>query len=135
MSVGAMRNAPPIVMKGKQRAILLDHHIFSPECGFWRRQDPSPQPTVRVKVFTQQNDFEVFTRDSPQTSPSFIDAVADTGAQSCLMGSRLFYKCGFQKRYLIPVKNKMIATNREPITTLGAICWDSCFNLHQPRHR
>ena len=38
------------------------------------------------------------------------------------MGSRLFYKCGFQKRDLIPVKNKMIAANREPITILGAIC-------------
>ena len=134
MSVGAMRSVPPLVRKGKQKAILLDHHIFLKDYGFWRRQDPLPQPTVRVQVFTKQEDFEVFERTSPLILPSFTDAVADTGAQSCLMGSRLFYRCGFKKVDLIPVKNKMIAANKEPITILGAICLRISGSTHTNRH-
>ena len=37
------------------------------------------------------------------------------------MGSKMFYKCGFKKHDLIPVKCRMAAANREPLNILGAI--------------
>ena len=127
MSLGAMETSSHfrncgIVTKHKQRAILINHHIFDPMRKTWRSQDPQPQPTIRVKVFTRREDSLFFGKQCPSVPVSFLDAITDTGAQSCLMGSKLFYRCGFKKRDLIPVKNKMVAANREPITILGAIC-------------
>ena len=50
-----------------------------------------------------------------------LEGVADTGAQSCLWSLRQFYKCGFKKNHLVPVKLKMEAANRESIKISGAI--------------
>ena len=37
------------------------------------------------------------------------------------MGVKVFYKCGFKKRDLIPVKCKMSAANKEQLTLFGAV--------------
>ena len=49
------------------------------------------------------------------------EGVADSGAQSCLLSLRQFYKCGFKKSHMIPVKLKMEAANRKSIEILGAV--------------
>ena len=107
--------------KKGRTAICLDHHIFVPGSNIWKRSRSMPQPLVRLCLSTESEDYLQFDLDPPQISESFVNCVADTGAQSCLMGTKVFYKCGFKKRDLIPVKCKMAAANREPLNILGAI--------------
>ena len=51
---------------------------------------------------------------------SYVTAVTDTGAQSCLWGITDFYRCGFKDADLIPVKRTVIAANQDEIEISGA---------------
>ena len=104
-----------------RKAIVLDHHIFIPGSETWRKGRSLPQPTVRLSVSTDEADYRQFGLSRPNTRPSYTDGVADTGAQSCLMGTNVFYKCGFKRSDLVPVKNKITAANRSPIKIYGAL--------------
>ena len=77
--------------------MCLDHHIFIPGYNVWRRSSSKPQPLVRVQLNIEPKDYHHFDLDAPEVPESFLDGVADTGAQSCLMGSKMFYRCGFSK--------------------------------------
>ena len=50
-----------------------------------------------------------------------LRGVTDTGAQSCLWGLNDFYRSGFKKSDLTPVKQRLFAANRQPIDISGAI--------------
>ena len=56
----------------------------------------------------------------PDVHWSFVDCVADTGARSCKMATKIFYNCGFKKKDLIPVKCRMAAAKRGQLTLFGA---------------
>ena len=107
--------------KKDSTAICLDHHVFVPGSNCWKRSNSMPQPLVRLCLEVETEDYQQFDLAPPKIPVAFINGVADTGAQSCLMGTRIFYQCGFKKKDLIPVKCRMAAANREPLTILGAI--------------
>ena len=124
MRIGGMEIK--VTKKKRRTAVILDHHIFDTGSCTWKRSNSMPQPLVRLCLGTEPRDYEQFDLDPPQISESFVNGVADTGAQSCLMGTKMFYQCGFQKKDLIPVKCKMAAANREPLNIPGAILVRLC---------
>ena len=82
--------SPVFTVKNKRKAVILDHHIFLPGSNAWKRSESQPQPMLRLRVFSEPTDYLKFELPPPDTKESFIDCVADTGAQSCLMGTRIF---------------------------------------------
>ena len=59
--------------------------------------------------------------ECPNIQPANVTVVSDTGAQSCLWSRDDFYKRGFKKSHLIPVKRVMVAANQEKIQIDGAV--------------
>ena len=57
----------------------------------------------------------------PKITSSRVSVIADTGAQSSLMGHKIFRSCGFKDSDLLPVKKKMFAANNEGINILRAV--------------
>ena len=100
--------------------IILDHHIFRSDDG-WRKAESMAHPTLRLRLTTNENDYKIFGGTCPEVSSSWVTAVTDTGAQSCLWGLKDFYRCGFKDTDLIPVRRSMIAANSEAIDIVGAI--------------
>ena len=100
--------------------ITLDHHIFESNEG-WRRAESMSHPTLRLRITAHDQDYEHFGGSCPQVGPSWVTAVTDTGAQSCLWSLSQFYKCGFTDRDLLPVRRSMVAANSEEIKIVGAV--------------
>ena len=57
----------------------------------------------------------------PNIRPSHTGAVTDTGAQSNLLGLKVFHQLGLKKHDLVGVKNRLRAINQEEINILGAV--------------
>ena len=76
-------------------------------------------PSLRLP--TERSDYDHVGAPYPRVAPSHVTVVTDTGAQSCLWGLHDFYRCGFKKSDLLPVKRGMVAANREEIKIEGAI--------------
>ena len=104
----------------KINKIVLDHHIFDSKQG-WRQAKSMSHPTLRLQLTTDASDYQRLGMPHPQTMPSFVTVVTDTGAQSCLWSLKDFYRCGFQDSDLLPVTRTMLAANREEIDIRGAI--------------
>ena len=62
---------------------------------------------------TKASDYIPFGREHPTILPSYVTAVTDTGAQSCLWGVHDFYRCGFRDSDLISVKRTIVTANQE----------------------
>ena len=123
-----------VVSSQPQQPIVLDHHLFDTKRG-WRRAESMSHPTLRLRVEADKRDYEQMGAPFPNIMPSYVNAVTDTGAQSCLWGLKDFYRCGFKDSDLIPVKRTIVAANREEINILGAILLrlkgtDSKGNVH-----
>ena len=63
------------------KAVILDHHLFNPRSEIWRKGRSQPQPTIQLRVTTSEIDYTTFGLPQPKVSPSYLDCVADTGAQ------------------------------------------------------
>ena len=102
-------------------AVVLSHHMFDSIHG-WRQRPADKQPSLKVdvKICVEMYD-DLQINHPPDIKPMSLEGVADSGAQSCLLSLRQFYKCGFKKSHLVPVKLKMEAANRKSIGILGAI--------------
>ena len=87
----------------------------------WRKTESLQHPTLRLRLTTEKGDYDHVGASFPKIAPSHVTIVTDTGAQSCLWGLQDFYRCGFRKSDLLPVKGVMIAANREEIQIEGAI--------------
>ena len=99
--------------------VVLDHHIFT-EDG-WKRAAAFNHPTLRLRMTTNNSDYEKFRVASPRISPKHIDVIADSGAQSCLWSRREFLRSGFTMKDLIEVNHSMEAANNAQIRIDGAI--------------
>ena len=99
---------------------VLDHYIFDSADG-WKQSESMVHPTLRLHITVQKEDYDQIQRVCPNVKPSCVTVVTDTGAQSCLWSLSEFYKCGFKKSDLIPVKRVILAANREEIKIKGAI--------------
>ena len=121
-SIGSCKNKGVVTTKYKGRtAVVLSHHIFDSIHG-WRQRPADKQPLLKIDVKPCNEMYDDLQVCPPPVSTLIsLEGVADTGAQSCLWSLRQFYKCGFKKNHLVPVKLKMEAANRESITISGAI--------------
>ncbi len=80
-----------------------------------------PQPFIRIQAEVNQEDYTHFGFPlKPPHKKTFINALADTGCQSCLAGSSTVRKLGLSTRDLIPVQLRMHAANNNMINILGA---------------
>ena len=108
------------VNSGKQvNQIVLDHHIFTKEG--WTRAMSLSHPTLRLRMFTLDEDYNSLNMSPVKATPSYVDVVTDSGAQSCLWSRRGFLDSGFVMDDLIRVHHKMEAANAAPILIDGAI--------------
>ena len=112
--LAAVHNSP------SKEEIVLDHHIFMSQDG-WRKAESMDHPTLRLRLTTDKRDYQIFGGQCPDVSPSWVTAVTDTGAQSCLWSLQDFYRCGFKDSDLIPVRRSMVAANSEEIVIVGAV--------------
>ena len=78
-------------------------------------------PSVTLGVSTNQSDYSHMGLPFPKIRPSHTEAVTDTGAQSNLLGLKIFHQLGFKKHDLVGVKNRLRAINQEEINILGAV--------------
>ena len=102
------------------KEIVLDHHIFDSHDG-WKKTESMPHPTLRLQVSTDASDYDHINATCPTITPSYVNVVTDTGAQSALMSLRDFHRVGFKDSDLLPVKRTMRAANMEEIEILGAV--------------
>ena len=98
-----------------QKKIILDHHIFDTYRG-WVCRKAEPQPMIKVRMSVHKHDYEALDLPAPSEISVVMNGVADTGAMLCLWGAKHFYRAGFKKKDLIPVKQTLNAANRQPIT-------------------
>ena len=110
----------PVNSSLSKHPIVLDHHIFTDK-NKWIAAESMHHPTLRLHLTTNQSDYSHVGATCPNITPTHVSVVTDTGAQSCLWSSQDFYRCGFKKSDLLPVKQTLLATNKEKIRIDGAI--------------
>jgi len=98
---------------------LLPHQIFSK--GAWRRAQFLKHPRVQLNISVNKDDYKTFNRSCPAVRPVSIQAIADSGAQSCLWSKAEFLSSGFSTHDLMPVDLSISAANKSPIRVEGAV--------------
>ena len=98
-------------------SISLDHHVYDQPSDKWLRCPSKSQPFVRLSMAVQKEDYKHFGFHLfVQPNTVSVDAMADTGCQSCLVGFKLVEKMGLSSRDLIPVNMRMhSADNRDKL--------------------
>ena len=102
------------------KPIILDHRIFDSQNG-WEETESMQHPTLRLRLTAEKTDYDHIGAKFSRIAASYVTVVTDTGAQSCLWGLKDFYRYGFIKSDLLPVKHSMVAVNSERINIVGAI--------------
>lgn len=107
----------------ENKAIQLDHHLYSQMSDTWEKRPSQPQPFINITVKVVEDDYNQlgFNAVTSHQRNVVIPAMADTGCQSCLAGIKVLHKIGIKQTDLIPVNMKMHAANNKGITILGAI--------------
>ena len=100
-------------------AVILNHHIFTNDG--WKQASKLTHPSLQLQISTNGEDYRKFGIKEPRITPTYIDVIVDSGAQSCLWSRQDFLQCGFSMKDLIPVQHEMKAVNTESIATDGAI--------------
>ena len=80
-----------------------------------------PHPTLRLKVAVDSDAYVRLGLPAPPPRSADIPAVADSGAQTCLMGLSVLRSMGLSKRDLRPVTKRILAANDQEINILGAV--------------
>ncbi|GFS07404.1 hypothetical protein ElyMa_004730200 [Elysia marginata] len=104
--------------------ITLEHHIYNSLCDAWQKRSFDPQPIVNVSVqalTADAADLGLQSTADRATNKIKIQAVADTGCQSCLAGTSLLNRIGMNISQLIPTSMKMKAANQNSIEILVAL--------------
>ena len=99
--------------------VTLEHQIF--EEYLWRPVRNQNHPKMAVRMEFNSDDYENFGMSCPSAGSYDTVAVTDTGAQVCLYPRRDLYKLNMSRTELFPVKRKIIAANRSPISIDGAM--------------
>ena len=100
----------------------LDHHVYNHLSGKWLRRPSRSQPFIKLSVKIQKEDFDHFgLHRSVLPNTIFVDAMADTGCQSCLAGSKLIEELKLPSKDLIPVSMQMHSADYHDIPILGAV--------------
>ncbi|KAK3873864.1 hypothetical protein Pcinc_021155 [Petrolisthes cinctipes] len=80
-----------------------------------------PHPTLKLSVAV---DVEAYTKmkiPCPPRRSATIIAIADSGAQTCLMGLQIMKNWGLRQQQLTQVTKRILAANNEEINVLGAV--------------
>ena len=102
-------------------SVSLDHHVYDQPSDKWLRRPSKSQPFVRLSMAVQKEDYKHFGFHlSVQPITVSVDAMADTGCQSCLVGFKLVEKLGLSSKDLIPVNMRMHSADNRDIPILGA---------------
>ena len=110
-----------LTVQHNMASVSLDHHIYDYLSDKWLRRSSRPQPFVRLLVEVRREDFKHFGFHlSIPSSTISVDAMADTGCQSCLAGFRLIEQLGLSNKDLISVNMRMHSADNHDIPILGA---------------
>ena len=108
-------------------SVPLGHHVYDQRSNRWLGRSSKPQPFVRLSVSIEKEDYEHFGLQLSFSPDNFlIDAMVDTGCQSCLVGLELIEKTGMSRRDLIPVTMRMRSADNRNISILGAVIIKLC---------
>ena len=103
-------------------SIPLGHHVYDQLSGRWLKRPSKSQPFTRLSIEIRKEDYEHFGFQlSVPSNTIWVDAMADTGCQSCLAGSKLIEKLKLFSKDLIPVNMQMHSADNRDIPILGAI--------------
>ena len=103
-------------------SIPLDHHIYDEPTNRWLRRPSKSQPFVRLCAKIQKVDYENFGFHLSVLSNAIsVEAMADTGCQSCLAGFKFIEKLKLSSKDLIPVNMQMHSADNHDISILGAV--------------
>lgn len=117
---------------GAKKYRTLDHHIFNSTSDRWEKRQSLPQ-TRRLVARLHPDDYvNLRLPQRPRRTEIDIEGMADTGCQSCLVGTHILQKLGISKVDLIPVTQKMQAANKSGIHILGAILLEFSLNGAKP---
>ena len=103
-----------------RHTVAVPNYIFDGTTG-WKQSASMPQPTVHLRVSIDASDYSHLRLKPPKMVPTTIPAVTDTGAQSCLLGTKVLQRLGLSTSSLVPVTQRMHAINGENIEFLGAL--------------
>jgi len=108
-------------------SLPLGHHVYDQQSNRWLGRSSKPQPFVSISVSIEKEDYEHFGFQlSFSPDNILIDAMVDTGCQSCLVGLRLIEKTGMSRRDLIPVTMRMHSADNHNISILDAVIFRLC---------
>lgn len=108
-------------VKPKMRNIAyLDYHIIEGSF-WWMTKQSQKQPSIKLRLLTNESDYQKFKKPCPKIIPSTVQAIADTGGQFSFVCLKVFLRCGFSELDILPVKKKMFAANNEGIKFLGVV--------------
>ena len=105
-------------------AITLQHHVYNEFCDAWEKRASDPQPFIDVSIKAVPSDARTLGFPTSILSPTpavSYPAMANTGCQSCLAGTKLLPKLGLSRHHLLPVTMKMTAADNRSINIAGAI--------------
>ena len=106
------------------KPIIVDHHLHDSLTNTWRKGKSQAQPMVSIVVKALRPKFNgnaIISSYPMNNSKILVDALADTGCQSCLSGQLILNKLNLKTSDLIPVRTKMRSANNGSINLLGAI--------------
>ena len=83
-----------------QQAIVVSNYIFDGTSG-WKQAASMPHPIVKLRVSIDASDYSHLRLKHPNLSPTTLSIVADTGAQSCLMGKKVLDRLGLNTSDLV----------------------------------
>jgi hypothetical protein len=99
----------------------LSHHVYRKQANKWIKQPSQPQPSVSLLATVDKEDYYHLGFTEPARPFTIkVDAMPDTGCQSCLAGLRFTLRLGIPRANLIPVNLRMSAANKTTINILGA---------------
>ena len=109
------------VSRGRGGFISInDHYVFDGTRG-WRAGAVSPHPTLEVHAEVDTDAYDTLGLAEPPRRSADVSAVADSGAQTCLLGLPVLCRLGLRKQHLTRVTKRILAANSEEIHVLGAI--------------
>ena len=84
-------------------------------------KEPMPHPTLTLRISVDVDAYTKRKKQSPPWRSASISVIADSGAQTCLMGLQILKKLGLHQKHLTHVSKRIFAANNEEIHVLGAI--------------
>ena len=99
-----------------EQTIVFPNYMFDGTTG-WKQAASMPDPIVMLRVSTDASDYRHLRLGHPNMSPTTLSIVADTGAQSCLMGE----KCLIDRSGLSTSGLEQVKQRKHAINVLGAL--------------